>query len=86
MQDLSTLHRVGDVSLTLQGNGDIVLTIPLGFDDLVFNYDYSAKIMNLGPTGGLDGKVVDVDTEIKAYVDLTTQKLTLQSFKITNAG
>lgn len=86
LQDLSTLHRVGDVSLTLQGNGDVVLTVPLGFDDLVFSYDYSAKIMDLGPTGGLDGKVVDVETEIKAYVDLTTQKLTLQSFKITNAG
>lgn len=74
------------MALTLQGNGDVVLTIPLGFDDLVFNYDYSAKIMDLGPTGGVDGKVVNVETEIKAYVDLATQKLSLQSFKITSAG
>lgn len=86
MQDLSTLHRVGDVALTLQGNGDIILTIPVGFNDLVFSYDYSAKIMDLGPTGALDGSVVEVETEIKAYIDLETQRLSLQSFTITNTG
>lgn len=53
------------------------------FDDLVLSY---AKIMDLGPTGALDGKVVDVKTKVKAYIDLAIQKLSLQSFEITSAG
>lgn len=36
LQDVSTLHRVGEVTLTFQGTGKIVtLSIPLGFDDLM---------------------------------------------------
>lgn len=106
LQDTSTLHRVGEVSLTLHGSGNVVsLSIPLGFDDLMvtdrkllqsynkpfsfwfqFTYLYSAKLMNLGPTGGLDGKVKNIECNLVVDYDLDTKLLSLNSFKITKSG
>lgn len=52
-----------------------------------FDYQYSAKLMNLGPTGGIDGKVTDIEVLLEVMIDVQTNNLiTLKTFKISNAG
>lgn len=51
-----------------------------------FTYLYSAKLMDLGPTGGLDGKVKDIEINLVVDYDLETNRLSLNSFKITKSG
>lgn len=51
-----------------------------------FDYQYSAKLMNLGPTGGIDGKVKDIRIDLEVDIDLNTSLLSLKTFKITNTG
>lgn len=42
--------------------------------------------MNIGPTGGLDGKVTNIQCSLVLDVDLETNLLSLNTFKITKSG
>lgn len=42
--------------------------------------------MNIGPTGGLDGKVKNIECSLVVDYDLDTHLLSLNSFKITKSG
>lgn len=42
--------------------------------------------MNIGPTGGLDGKVKNIECNLVVDYNLDTKLLTLNTFKITKTG
>jgi len=79
--DISTMYRSGDASLSL-GN-TLGISIPIGFTDLLLNYHYSAKIMNIGPTGSVKAKLKDAVAYIDVNLDLSTLQITDIEFKIT---
>ncbi|RZC37491.1 uncharacterized protein BDFB_010402 [Asbolus verrucosus] len=72
----------GELDLT-QGWLSDLSTIHRGGD---FTYDYSAKIMGLGPTGGIEGKVSNIAVEVKIGFDTTTLTASLDEFYIIHAG
>lgn len=50
------------------------------------DYDYLVKFMNLGPTGGVEGKIENLKIYLDVTVDLKNMEVILQGFKIANAG
>nr|XP_015835604.1 PREDICTED: uncharacterized protein LOC103312896 [Tribolium castaneum] len=87
LSDLSTIHRSGDVVVSYSSNTKYLeITVPIAFDDLQFTYDYSAKIMGLGPTGGIEGKANSVGVRVKIGFNVETLEASLDEFSITNSG
>ena len=87
LSDVSTIHRGGDVLATYDTDVKFLeITVPIGFNDLQFTYDYSAKIMGLGPAGYIDGQVTDLAVEVKIGVDPVALVLSLDEFNIVHAG
>ncbi|EFA08506.1 uncharacterized protein LOC662311 [Tribolium castaneum] len=83
----SSLHRTDDATY----NYDLLaqtatIAVGFGFDQLGFTYDYSAKIMNLGPIGGLEGSVTDLGMNLELEFDFKNKALTLEDFSITDSG
>ncbi|XP_063922604.1 uncharacterized protein LOC135137005 [Zophobas morio] len=87
LSDVSTIHRGGDVIVTYDTDVKFLeVTLPIAFNDLQFTYDYSAKIMGLGPAGYIDGKVTDLAVEVKIGFDPVALVLSLDEFNIVHAG
>ncbi|EFA03851.1 uncharacterized protein LOC660232 [Tribolium castaneum] len=87
LSDISTIHRGGDVVVTYSSNTKYLeVTVPIAFDDMQFTYDYSAKIMGLGPTGGIEGKIAKLTCEVKIGFDVEAIQASLDEFYITNSG
>lgn len=87
MSDLSTIHRGGDVVVSYSSNTKLLeVTVPIAFDDMQFTYDYSAKIMGLGPTGGIEGKVSALTCAVKISFDTQNLVANLDKFDITHSG
>ncbi|CAH1368577.1 unnamed protein product [Tenebrio molitor] len=85
--DLSTIHRGGDVLLSYSHNTKyITANVPISFNDLEFTYDYSAKILGMGPTGGIVGKVTNVQVEVVIGFNIETLRASLDEFYIVKAG
>ena len=83
LEDISTIHRGGDVIVTYSTEAKFLeVTVPIAFDDLQFTYEYSAEIMGLGPTGGIDGKIANIEVEVKIGFDVTNLVLSLDEFEI----
>ncbi|EFA08505.1 uncharacterized protein LOC662271 [Tribolium castaneum] len=83
----STLHRTDDAKFDFNiFNLTATVGVGFGFDQLGFTYDYSAKIMNLGPKGGLEGSVTDLAMNLEVGFDFKNKALTLKDFSITNSG
>ncbi|GLV39078.1 uncharacterized protein CBL_06129 [Carabus blaptoides fortunei] len=85
LQGLSGLYRSGDATLEYEGN-ILNLRLPVSFNTMNMNYDYSASIMNLGPYGGLEGKIMGVSAYVDISIDTVTTEIILQEFQITDAG
>ncbi|XP_068903973.1 uncharacterized protein [Tenebrio molitor] len=83
--DFSSIHRGGDIDYS-KDDQKVTLTLPIAFDDLAITYDYSAKIMGLGPTGGIEGSVTDLAMEVTFGFDYVNLLITLEDFTITNSG
>lgn len=77
--------RSGDAFMNYEAEF-LNLRLPLTFDLVDLNYDYLAKIMDLGPTGGLEGKIRDLTIMIDITIDIKSMEIILQNFDITDAG
>ncbi|XP_044267281.1 uncharacterized protein LOC123013047 [Tribolium madens] len=87
LSDISTIHRGGDVVVTYSSNSKYLeVTVPIAFDDMQFTYDYSAKIMGLGPRGGIEGKISALTCEVKIGFDVDKIHASLDEFYITHSG
>ncbi|KAJ3653534.1 hypothetical protein Zmor_012781 [Zophobas morio] len=87
LEDISTVHRGGDVIVTYSTEAKFLeVTVPIAFDDLQFTYEYSAEIMGLGPTGGIDGKIANIEVEVKIGFDVTNLVLSLDEFEIIDTN
>jgi hypothetical protein len=87
LSDISTMHRGGDVLVEYSSNTrNLEITVPITFNDLMFTYDYAATIMGLGPKGGIDGKITDINIEAKLGFNTETFEATLEEFYITHTG
>ncbi|XP_022919234.1 uncharacterized protein [Onthophagus taurus] len=84
VQDIITIHRTGSSTVSLDGN-IIGARIPIGFDDIILTYLYSATIMDLGPHGSIHGKLYDVDAYFDVTIDTDAMTVTMNEFNL-NTG
>lgn len=71
----------------MQYEGNVLnLRIPVAFNTMNINYDYKASIMNIGPHGGVEGKIHGMNVFVDITVDTINAEINLQDFQITNAG
>lgn len=85
MQGISAMKREGDAEMQYEAM-TLNLRIPLRVDTISVNYDYLAKIMNIGPTGGMEARVSKLNIFVEIVLDTKTLEVVLQDFKITDAG
>ncbi|XP_046393894.1 uncharacterized protein LOC124161558 isoform X1 [Ischnura elegans] len=85
LQDLSTIFRSGDVTVEYQ-DMKMLIKAQLGFKDLVFDYDFVAKFMDLSKKGEADGKAAGVLIAFSALVDLSNETIALQDFAISHVS
>ncbi|XP_046393509.1 uncharacterized protein LOC124161265 [Ischnura elegans] len=81
LQDLTTIFRSGDVTLDYQDK-ILLLDASIGFKDLQFGYDFSAKFMGIGPKGYISGRGDGVKIRFKIHVDLDKRVAGLDLFDI----
>ncbi|KAG8235709.1 hypothetical protein J437_LFUL015813 [Ladona fulva] len=60
LTDLTTIFRSGNVNLDYIDR-ELLLDANIGFKDLVFGYDFSAKFMGIGPKGYITGRADDIN-------------------------
>ncbi|XP_044272295.1 uncharacterized protein LOC123016144 [Tribolium madens] len=83
----STLHRSDDATFKYDLLAQTAsVGVGIGFQHLGFTYDYSAKIMGLGPKGGIEGTVTDLNMNLEVGFDFKKKVLTLENFSISNSG
>ncbi|KAF2881676.1 hypothetical protein ILUMI_24533 [Ignelater luminosus] len=82
---ISTFVRRGDVTVRYS-YPNIKISIPLGFLNLNFRYDYEVKFMQLGPTGDATGKSEGNKFTVNLQIDMTTLRAKLDKFKLNTLG
>ncbi|XP_017786468.1 PREDICTED: mite allergen Der p 7-like [Nicrophorus vespilloides] len=82
LQGTSMFKRNGDVTFHELDEGIYELIVPLKFDTFLYNYDYSAKIMNLGPSGTVDGQVDNIEVVCSFLVVANNKFIKLQTYEI----
>ncbi|KAF2887091.1 hypothetical protein ILUMI_19082 [Ignelater luminosus] len=85
LQGLATLERVDDCTIEPSGK-KMLLKLSLTFTDLLFNYEYTAKLMGIGPKGGIDGSLRDAKFTITVSVDTETCEAQLEEYKLNRQG
>jgi len=85
LQGMGTMVRTGDVTLKYQ-YPYVNIHTPIGFEKILFNYDYKAKFMGIGPSGGLDGSVTGCKFTFDLNLHMVNLKASLDKFKIDNLG
>nr|CAD7578762.1 unnamed protein product [Timema californicum] len=85
---LSTIARTGDATADLEGSeADVV--VKLAFDDFKLQYDFSATIDDLGPSGLAHGEITEfyINAEVLANLsDTTAVKISLKDLAFEHAG
>nr|CAD7462766.1 unnamed protein product [Timema tahoe] len=88
LRGLSTISRTGDATADLEGS-EADLIVKLAFDDFKFQYDFSATIDDLGPSGLAHGEITEfyINAEVLANLsDTTAVKISLKSLEFEHAG
>ncbi|CAG2059336.1 unnamed protein product [Timema podura] len=88
LRGLSTISRTGDATADLEGSEADVI-VKLAFDDFKFQYDFSATIDDLGPSGLAHGEITEfyINAEVLANLsDTTAVKISLKSLEFEHAG
>ncbi|XP_053670646.1 mite allergen Der f 7-like [Anopheles nili] len=83
-----TIHSVGRNGNAMMHYDRQLLRVSLGANirQLGFTYDYSAHIMDLGPTGFVDVDVATMTFNIELIIDMTDFYIWMQDFRLTNMG
>jgi len=83
LQDAATVYRGGDAVVTYHpSTHKLEVSVPLAFKDLMFNFDYSATFMHLGPRGGVEGKVSKVKIDFVLGIDFAGYNASIEEFNI----
>ncbi|XP_012259380.2 uncharacterized protein LOC105687974 [Athalia rosae] len=85
-QNMASLARKGDVSIAIE-DGKFVIFGRVGLTELKISYDhYTAKLMDVGPTGKIQTTVGRNEALFKFILEKTDQKvkIRLADFKITD--
>ncbi|XP_035892048.1 uncharacterized protein LOC118503181 [Anopheles stephensi] len=83
-----TIHSVGRNGNAMMHYDRQLLRVSVGANirQLGFTYDYSAHIMDLGPTGFVDVDVATMTFTSEFIIDLTDFYIWMQDFRLTNMG
>ncbi|XP_052890341.1 mite allergen Der f 7-like [Anopheles moucheti] len=83
-----TIHSVGRNGNAMMHYDRQLLRVTVGGNirQLGFTYDYSAHIMDLGPTGFVDVDVATMTFESEFIIDMTDFYIWMQDFRLTNMG
>merc|ERR1712180_259520 len=71
---LSTIHRTGDTSFTIEGT-KVRLTANIGVDAPTAHYDASAEFMGIGVSAGITANIADFGIYIDAEMDIAVSGL-----------
>ncbi|KAF2881679.1 hypothetical protein ILUMI_24536 [Ignelater luminosus] len=82
---ISTLQRRGDV-IVKHTKSDLKITVPMGFSNLTFTYDYDLNFMKVGPTGKATGGSRCNKVTAYLHFDMKTLKVKLDKFSFDNLG
>merc|ERR1712226_607534 len=83
---LSTIHRTGDTSFTVDGT-KVRLTANIGVDAPTAHYDASAEFMGIGVSAGITANIADFGIYIDAEMDVASGGgLQLTNFAISHVG
>jgi len=83
---LSTIHRTGDTSFTIEGT-KVRLTANIGVDAPTAHYDASAEFMGIGVSAGITANIADFGIYIDAEMDIANGGgLQLTNFAISHVG
>ncbi|XP_045471074.1 uncharacterized protein LOC123678218 [Harmonia axyridis] len=87
VNDFSTIHRYDNAQISYNKNTKKMrLDIPLELKDIKFKCKYKARLMGLGPSGGLDGEMKSVKMITSLEIDWGTYEASVQKYKITHSG
>merc|ERR1712045_356903 len=83
---LSTIHRTGDTSFTVDGT-KVRLTANIGMEAPTAHYDASAEFMGIGVSAGITANIADFGIYIDAEMDIANGGgLQLTNFAISHVG
>merc|ERR1711970_366268 len=83
---LSTIHRTGDTSFTVEGT-KVRLTANIGVEAPTAHYDASAEFMGIGVSAGITANIADFGIYIDAEMDIANGGgLQLTNFAISHVG
>ncbi|XP_013775127.1 uncharacterized protein LOC106459993 [Limulus polyphemus] len=84
LSGLSTLHRTGDVLITYENNA-VIVEVNIGFSNLTGDYNWSAKLMGIGPNGHASLSIRSISVYLRVRQELQTgSKPVIKAFKIAN--
>ncbi|XP_049797828.1 uncharacterized protein LOC126215207 [Schistocerca nitens] len=86
LTDLSTFQRDGDAKVRYVNSSLHVFSVGLDFPTVSVAYDYTLKILDIGPTGSINAKAEDLLVSLEVNIDVATSQLSLGSYTITDAG
>ncbi|XP_076355317.1 uncharacterized protein LOC143249406 [Tachypleus tridentatus] len=82
LSGLSTLHRTGDVLITYEDNA-VIVEVNIGFSNLTGGYDWSAKLMGIGPNGHASLSIRSISVYLQVRQEFQTgSKPIIKAFKI----
>ncbi|XP_018329316.1 uncharacterized protein LOC108739761 [Agrilus planipennis] len=85
LSGISTIVRKGDVKITYDDK-QLSILAPVGIRSLSIKYNYVAKLMNIGPKGGITGDVAETTFTFGLGYNLTGHRASLDTFKINKIG
>jgi len=83
---LDTIHRTGVAEISVEDNGDLVITAEVGVNQGTVHYEMIAKFMDLGPHCIVDGTLSRVRIKMSLRVDFSSMNVHLQTFDIQSTG
>ncbi|KAJ8956945.1 hypothetical protein NQ318_014364 [Aromia moschata] len=87
LQNLSTLKRNGDVTVTYYSSSSTLeINVPIKFETLTVSYEYLTKILLLRIKGEAHGKVENLNIDVRLGFNFTTYEASLDNFDIGNTG
>jgi len=85
LKGIETLHRTGTADVTIEPNGDLLVTLEAGVNDGTLAYALLVKFMDLGPKATATGTIKNIRVLITLRVD-TQLRPKLEKFDIKNLG
>jgi len=86
LMKMDSIHRTGIADITVEPNGDLVISTEIGVNEAVIHYEILAHYLGLSPQGVVDGKLSRVRILMVIRVDFSAMVVHLQTFDIRDTG